>query len=507
MICTNPIIRGFYPDPSICSANGKYYLVNSSFEYFPGIPVFESEDMVEWRQIGHVLTRPSQLDLAGVYFSGGIYAPTIRFHNGRFYVVVTNVSSKDGNFYVYTDDIHSNNWSDPIRVARDGIDPSLLFDDDGRVYFASNGRADNGEYGISICEINIETGALLSPARCISKGSGGRNVEGPHVYKINGWYYLLTAEGGTEYGHMECLFRSRNIWGPYEGCPWNPILTSRDSPWNIIQATGHADIVEGPGGQWFIVHLGIRQHSRSARSYHNLGRETCLMPIFWSDDGWFKVGEDNICREQWSIENGKYIDLSPIGKRPIDRPCQKWALDPAAASFLRTPDYNRYRFDSPNSCAIQGATDRLGSRGQVTWVGMRQDEWDASMAVILDGATLADGQSAGITAYMNELDHYDVVVTRSGDTVTVAAVLHLGEMTFNGESLTMPTGPVALRIDGNADTYKLFAGAPATEPTLLATGVSRYLSTEVTGGFTGVYLALFSDAPENGAPSFARFSW
>jgi alpha-N-arabinofuranosidase len=203
----NPVIRGCFPDPSICYADGYYYLVCSSFQYFPGIPLFRSVDLVEWEQIGHCLTRKSQLNLNRANSSEGLFAPTIRYNEGRFYMVVTNQSG-GGNFYVYTDDIMGE-WSDPIFINRPGIDPSLLFDDD-KVYFMSNGVDDYGKYGISLCEVNIETGEILTTSRCISQGSGGRFVEAPHLYHIREYYYLLLAEGGTEFGHMATIFRSKS---------------------------------------------------------------------------------------------------------------------------------------------------------------------------------------------------------------------------------------------------------------------------------------------------------
>lgn len=202
----NPVVTGFYPDPSVCEANGKYYLVCSSFQYFPGVPLFESDDLINWTQIGHVLTRPTQVQLAHVPSSGGVFAPTIRYNNGRFYMVTTNDTTHE-NFYVWTDDIHGE-WSDPITIDQGGIDPSLLFDN-GHVYFISNGADDMGVGGVSQCEIDIETGRKLAPSRCIWQGTGGRYLESPHMYRIGGWYYLMAAEGGTEYGHMIVLARGQ----------------------------------------------------------------------------------------------------------------------------------------------------------------------------------------------------------------------------------------------------------------------------------------------------------
>ena len=196
----NPIIRGFYPDPSVCKADGRYYMVTSTFQYFPGVALFESSDMLNFKQIGSVLTRKSQLPLKNAGTSGGIYAPTIRYHEGRFYMVVTNVSH-GGNFYVWTDDIHGE-WSDPIYVDQGGIDPTIFWDDDGSVYFMSNEadtkseafekrdpvRYPGGLPCISMCEIDIETGKKLSETRPLWYGNGGRHMEAPHLYKINGWY-------------------------------------------------------------------------------------------------------------------------------------------------------------------------------------------------------------------------------------------------------------------------------------------------------------------------------
>lgn len=181
MIYKNPVLKGFYPDPSVCFANGKYYLVTSTFQYFPGVALFESDNLVNWKQIGYVLTRPEQVMLDKIPASGGVFAPTIRYNNGRFYMVTTN-DTTHRNFYVYTDDIYGE-WSDPIEVDQGGIDPSLYFED-GRTFFISNGQDDYGESGVVQCEIDIATGKKLSHSKSIWKGSGGRYLESPHVYKI-----------------------------------------------------------------------------------------------------------------------------------------------------------------------------------------------------------------------------------------------------------------------------------------------------------------------------------
>ncbi len=499
MICVNPVVRGFYPDPSVCAANGKFYLVNSTFEYFPGMPIFESDDLIHWKQICHCLTRQSQLDARGVAASGGIFAPTIRYNNGRFYVVVTNVSGNFGNFYVWTDDIYSGNWSEPVKVQRGGIDPSLLFDGD-KTYFVSNGEDDFGEGGISLCEIDIETGKTLTKAKCISKGCGGRYLEGPHVYHINDYYYLMAAEGGTEYGHMECMLRSKNIWGPYEQCPFNPILTNRNLGGYHIQGSGHADLVEGPNGQWFMVHLAFRQIGQYM-PFHNLGRETFLEPVFWTDDGWIKVGSDGTCRAQWKLENGKCVTL----EEPV-YPEYKWTIDKMRACYLRLPIYENYKINVESKTAeLKGHTDVLGSLGQATFVGMRQEEHKGKMETTVCVDSLEDGQEAGITAYLTEIDFYSSYVRKENGKIIAGTKLVIGGHTVPGSEFVVDSSSVDLSIVSDCDNYYLTASSGDKKSE--SRGETKFLSSEVACGFTGTILALYANASKDGKTSWTKFTW
>jgi len=218
MTYQNPVITGFHPDPSICRVGEDYYLVTSSFEYFPGVPIFHSRDLVHWRQIGHCLHRQSQLDLQGTKPSHGIWAPTIRHHNGTFYMVTTLVP-KWKNFYVTAKD-PAGPWSEPVWLEQGGIDPDLFFDDDGEVYLTTSGN--------QMCRIDIETGKQTDATQVPWPGSGGSCLEAPHLYKVNGKYYLMAAEGGTHMGHMETIARAETPYGPYETCPNNPILSNRN---------------------------------------------------------------------------------------------------------------------------------------------------------------------------------------------------------------------------------------------------------------------------------------
>ncbi|HEY5955465.1 MAG TPA: glycoside hydrolase family 43 protein, partial [Polyangiaceae bacterium] len=262
---TNPILTGFHPDPSICRAGDDYYLVTSSFEYFPGIPIFHSRDLVHFHQIGHVLTRKSQLPLDGVRSSGGLYAPTIRYHHGKFYVVCTNMHLQR-NFIVRARRPQGP-WSEPLWIDREGFDPSLFFDDTGEVYFTRDGQgADFDHPQIFQAKIDVSTGKLRNRPKSIFTGTGGIWPEASHIYRRGDWHYLVIAEGGTSYGHSAVVARSRKPTGPFEACPYNPLMTHANRPRDPFQALGHADLVDTPTGETFAVLLGIRPtHGR----YHH----------------------------------------------------------------------------------------------------------------------------------------------------------------------------------------------------------------------------------------------
>lgn len=497
----NPIIRGFYPDPSICYAEGYFYIVCSSFQFFPGLPLFRSKNMIEWEPVGHCMTRKSQLDLTNMGASGGLYAPTIRYNNGRFYVVCTNVGGY-GNFFVYTDDIMSGEWSEPVLVDRPGIDPSLLFDGD-KTYFISNGEDDDGVNGISVCEIDLETGKVLTKSKCISQGTGGRYLEGPHLYHIDEYYYLLVAEGGTEYGHMECLLRSKELYGPYEICPVNPILTNRNLGGYFIQGSGHADIVEDEEGQWWMVHLAFRQQDRW-RPFHQLGRETFLEPVYWDEEGWFRVGTDGTSRAAYKVDkDGCEAALS------AEYPKGNWTLEPKTAIYVRCPDFENYKFDKNGVFSLKGTDAKLRSLDNVTFVGMRQREFETTFCVKICGETMLNGQHAGITAYMSEKDYFALDVYKKGAEYEVSCMAVLGT------NLTVPMGKkvfaadeITLCIDTKHQSYEAYAEADEGGKRVrekLGSMEAKFLASEVTEGFTGVILAAYCEADEKGNSDFVKF--
>lgn len=473
----NPIVKGFYPDPSVCFAEGKYYMVCSSFQYFPGVPLFESEDLVNWKQIGHVLTKKSQVMLEKINSSGGVFAPTIRYNNGRFYMVTTNDTTHK-NFYVYTDDIYGE-WSEPVEVDRDGIDPSLLFDGD-KVYFLNNGTDDCGEGGVIQCEINIETGEKLTPAKCIWKGSGGRYLESPHMYKIGSYYYLMAAEGGTEYGHMITYARSDSPWGKFEDYSANPVLTNRNKAPFIIQGIGHGDLIQDPNGEWHIVSLGFRQ-MHMWMPYHHLGREVFLTPVKFGGDGWFTAGNDGTTDETYEIAGNFEQNV----KNHYTFENTGWTVD---WCFLRHPYAENYSLS--NSRAVLRGTDiTLDDVDSPTFVGIRQRDFCFELVSNVDlGGENGEG---GVTVYMTEQEHYDAAVRERGGKYEAVLKLNIGGIKH--EQTVLPLASETAKIIIRADNFQYnFYVAQNGKESFLGSGSAKYLSSEVAGGFTGVVIGLYA---------------
>ncbi|MEF2965701.1 glycoside hydrolase family 43 protein [Paenibacillus sp. M1] len=493
---TNPVIPGFHPDPSICRVGDDYYLVTSSFEYFPGVPVFHSKDLVHWRQIGHCLTTETQLPLTKAWSSGGIFAPTIRYHNGWFYMVTTNVSGS-GNFYVKTRNPEGP-WSDPIPVAQSGIDPSLLFDDDGRVYFHSACAGDQGD-GIYQCEIDIETGRMLTESRLIWKGTGGAHPEAPHVYKIHGQYYLMIAEGGTEYGHMETIARSDDPYGPYESCPHNPILSNRSMK-STIHAAGHADLIQAQDGSWWAVCLGIRPVSYPMG--HHLGREVFLAKVTWTADGWPVIGNNT------HIEPVMDAPRLPEVRFPAKQVRDDFGETRLGLewSFLRNPREGSWSLtERPGSLVLHGDRISLDDTGSPAFVGRRLCHFSCNMEAALDFEPLNDGEEAGLTVYKSEKHHYDLAVRRVNGRKLLVFRRTVGSLRVE-ETRDCPAGPLVLQIKALPEKFTAFVRARETGSIELGWGETHLLSTEVAGGFTGVFIAMYATS-ETGDSSPASFDW
>ncbi len=514
----NPILRGMNPDPSICRAGDTFYMVTSSFEYFPGLPIYKSTNLADWECIGHVLTRASQLPLREVRPSDGLYAPTLRYHDGVFYCICTNVRA-GGNFYVYCKDIEKGDWSDPIWIQKSGIDPSLTFADD-KVYFVSNDDG-KGHYGIFMSELDLKKKKIVTEPKLISNGCGGRNAEAPHVYKIGEYYYLMLAEGGTEYGHHEETLRSKDPYGPYEKNPSGPIL-SHVNDWHFdIGCTGHADLVDDPAGNWWLVCLGIRnlKIDDGLVFLHNLGRETFLAPVTWVD-GWPVVGDP---QEPGTL---KLTMEAPLpGSAPAE-PQQKVTyslsdlVNRHALTWIRNPIAENYRLHSKTDAIRLGASNIMlqDDLHSPTFVGIRQQEFRMSFEAKIKSDLQSEGQRAGVSVFYDNEHHYDLFLTRENGkyrvqvrkqiydlcaiTANILVPEKMEERTKNTSTRTMmpdalrqPAKAVRLKITADQNQYYFYAAFGNAPYILLDSGTTAAMATEITRKmtFTGTFLGLFTE--------------
>ncbi|MDO7908732.1 glycoside hydrolase family 43 protein [Paenibacillus sp. JX-17] len=493
---SNPVISGFHPDPSICRVGEDYYLVTSTFEYFPGVPIFHSRDLVHWRQLGHCLTNEQQLPLTGAGNSGGVYAPTLRYHNGWFYMTTTNLGG-GGNFYVRAQQPEGP-WSEPIFVDQGGIDPSILFDDDGRIYYQTACNGDEGE-GIYQCEIDIATGSKLTKSRLIWRGTGGAAPEAPHLYKTNGMYYLMLAEGGTEYGHMVTIARSQEPYGPFEPYTNNPILSNRSMP-TRIHATGHADLVEAEDGSWWAVCLGIRPVSYPMR--HHLGRETFLAAVTWTEDGWPVIGEKGHIYPEM---DGPNLPKVPWPARPVRDDFDAAVLGHDWNTLRNAKPGSWSLTEQPGSLVLRGNPDTLSSTAAPAFIGRRLSHFSADIAAALDYEPLQEGEEAGLAAYMNSKYHYELVVKRKDGQKKVVFRRTVGSLMVEQE-LDCEAGPLVLSIKARPEWLHFSVQQGESEAVELGSGETHLLSTEVAGGFTGVMIAMVATSPA-GQGSPASFDW
>lgn len=493
MTYQNPVISGFHPDPSICRVGGDYYLVTSSFGYFPGVPLFHSKDLVHWTQIGHCLTRKEQLDLRNAGTSTGIYAPTIRFHQGMFYMSTTNVSV-GGNFYVSSED-PCGAWSDPVFVDHPGIDPDLFFDEDGTVYYTTSWNQ-----GIYQSRIEIETGQKLSEVRLLWNGTGGQYPEAPHLYRVGAWYYLLISEGGTEYGHMVTVARGKRPDGPFESCPHNPILTHR-SLLKPIQATGHADLVQAPDGSWWAVFLGIRPVGYPQR--HHLGRETFLAPVSWTGDGWPVIGENGVVHETMPSGN---LRLKPVSSPPVRDDFIDSELAPYW-NFLRSPHPDHGSLTEKESCLTLNGSAATLNDDAPAFLGRRQQHFNMKASAHLAFVPQRDGEEAGLTVFMNERFHYEMAVTRIDGRRKMIFRRRIGSLWKVENEAPWSSDSVVLTIQADKEKYAFGFADCGQEPCWFGEGECAMLATEVAGGFTGVLIAMYATGNGVRSVSPAHFDW
>ena len=503
----NPILAGYYPDPSICRVGEDYYLINSSFAHFPGIPVFHSRDLVNWEQLGHVIDRPTQLKYDGLGITRGIFAPTISHHDGVFYVVCTMVDA-GGNFLM-TATNPAGPWSDPVWLNFDGIDPSIFFDDDGRAWMVNNGNPpDNkplyqGHRAIWVQEFDFAARKLVGPRSIIVNGGADISkkpvwIEGPHLYKRDGWYYLCCAEGGTSSQHSQVILRGKSPTGPF--APWdkNPILTQRDldgSAPHAVTCTGHADLVIGPDGNWWSVFLACRPYAPDRWA---TGRETFLLPVNWTADGWPQILPPG--------ERVPYVVVSPRGVSAAAAPAQ-----PLTGNFTWTDEFDQPKLSTlwtmlrapketwwqlgGGSLNLVPRADTLNGTGNPSFVGRRLQHSKYEVSTKLRVPATA-GTSAGLVAIQNETHNYYYGVHRTAAGLTVFVEKWNGPKPETVATAALPaeTSGIELRLTGDGPTLSFAYALKSGEwKELLANADSYPISVQAAGGglhFTGALVGL-----------------
>jgi xylan 1,4-beta-xylosidase len=512
----NPILPGFNPDPSICRVGGDYYIATSTFEWFPGVQIHHSRDLVNWRLVKRPLDRAAQLDLRGEPDSCGVWAPCLSHADGRFWLVYTDVKRFDGAFkdahnYIVTAPAIDGPWSDPVYVNSSGFDPSLFHDDDGRKWFLNmiwNHRDRAGAhlrhpafFGIGLQEWDPVSRKLVGAARNVFAGSPHGFVEGPHLYKRGGWYYLTAAEGGTGYDHAVTMARSRLIEGPYELHPNVRLLTAKDAPDAPLQRAGHGQIVETPDGQVYHTHLCSRPLPGLRRS--PLGRETAIQKCVWGDDGWLYLAQGGQIPA---------VEVPPPGPAEAGpKPAGRAVFSPEAGlppefQWLRTPHPERIFSLSarPGRLRLYGR-ESIGSWFEQALVARRQEHFVYRAETELDFRPTTFQQAAGLTAYYSRTKLHALAVSwdeTAGRSLTIMSCdgdYPEGRLT---EPLEAPVplpgdGPVRLaaRVDHAAlqFAYAIGDGGWRDVGPVLDASV---LSDEGGGGehrsFTGAFVGMFA---------------
>ncbi|WP_294393195.1 glycoside hydrolase family 43 protein [uncultured Sphingomonas sp.] len=518
----NPILAGFYPDPSVTKVGSDFYLVNSTFSWFPGIPIWRSRDLVNWRQIGNVIDRPRQLDFARLGMSRGVFAPAIAHHDGTFYVVNTCVDC-GGNFVVTARD-PKGPWSDPVWIKDvEGIDPSLFFDDDGTAWLVNNrGPAGGDTYPghRAIWMQRFDANALKTAGEPIQIVNGGVDlaakpvwIEGPHIFKKDGFYYLTAAEGGTSVNHSQVIFRAETVTGPYMPAPAgvNPILTQRSldpaRPFPITSA-GHADLVRLDDGNWWAVFLATRPYEGDL---YNTGRETFLLPVTWRD-GWPTILPQG--RAIPAIAAAPRLPAGPASPVPFTGSFTvREEFDgprlPLQWMTMRTPRSNDWWRMDHGALVLDARPTRIGDGGQPSLWARRQQHADATISTMVRFAP-AEGESAGIAAIQNDNAFLSVALGRKGGLTLVRVARRAGtDAPVDGRTIAsarVPAGvPIELRIHARGGRYDFaFAVKPGQWQTLVRDVDGTNLSTSKAGGFVGTMIGLYAQASAGASPRVVK---
>ncbi len=489
----NPIFRGMYPDPSICEAGGKYYLITSTFTYAPGIPIFESEDLQNWTQIGNVLETSKQLDLMDLEVSSGIFAATIRYHKEKFYIITTN-AGRGGNFYVTATD-PKGPWSEPVFLEHaSGIDPSLFFEGECCYYVGQRFKADAKYYGdceIWVQKLDLSNGTLVEEPHVLWDGAAKNVVwpEGPHLYKKDDYYYLMIAEGGTAHEHSVNIARSKELYGPYESCKNNPLLTHKHLGLNYpLQYIGHADLVENTDGSWFAVMLGTRMYKGKS----SMGRETFMVPVIWEED-WpvFCAGEGKIPVLPETL-CGMGIVKKIIWTNPLPLCCVmlRSVLDPSIRNVL------------DGSLYLKLGTQKLEGEKTPSYIGIRVAEHQFSLKVPMTFLP-EEGEEAGLVYYYNGDNFIRFIISKQNNIIMTSIIKKEKsvETCIFREKTDQYRGSAILELQAEKHSMScIFNGRILAESIDIA-----QLTTQGAGGFVGCTMGVYGYTDKENSTNYAVF--
>lgn len=516
---TNPILQGFYPDPSVLRVGEDYYLITSTFSYFPGIPVFHSKDLKNWKQIGNVISRPSQMNFMNERMTRGLFAPAIEYHNGVYYVTCTLID-RGGNFVV-TASNPAGPWSNPTFLPEvRGIDPSLYFDGDKAYIIYNSDAPENkplypGHRTLRMYEFDPVHLKVVGEEKILVNGGVDLSkkpvwIEGPHILKKNNWYYLYAAEGGTSVNHSEVVLRSESVWGPYVPYEKNPILTQRHLPGNRkdpVTSTGHAQLVEGPDGNTYAIFLAVRPYRGN---FYNTGREVFVAPVTWKD-GWPVINPDHE-EVQYKYSVG-YKEVKQDDARPQSGAFDytitfEKKLDPALL-FLRTIDSSAFTLDKTNGLTLKLKPETCMELGHPAFVGKRQQHLNCTADTDVKFDAKNGGEKAGLVIFQDE--HHFYYICKSVDTGKPVVQLYKSTKDNTMELIkqsVVKKGNLMLRIVAEGEWYSFYYAEKPDNWILLQDKLDgTFLSTQVADSFIGCVFGMYATSSGTATKNVASFKY
>ncbi|WP_375448560.1 glycoside hydrolase family 43 protein [uncultured Fibrella sp.] len=516
----NPILTGFYPDPSIVRVGADYYSVHSTFSYFPGLPIMHSRDLKNWKQIGNVINRPSQMEFMGERMTRGLFAPAITYYKGTYYVTCTDIDH-DGNFVV-TAKNPAGPYSNPVKIPQvKGIDPSIYFDEEtDKAYIIYNSDAPDrkplysGHRTIRMYEFDYTNLTVLGEEKQLVNGGVDLSkkpvwIEGPHILKHNGWYILYAAEGGTSVNHSQVALRSRDVWGPYVPFEGNPVLTQRELPAdrpNPITSAGHAQFIEGPDGNWYSIFLAVRPYEGD---YYNTGREMFIAPLTWVND-WPMIEHGEKAIEYQYKTNIKEVKqkgaLPQNGNFAYTMTFDK-GLD-LSMLFLRTVDSSSFKTSKANGLTLKLKPETISEAGNPSFVGKRQQHLTSTAETELNFSPKTDNEKAGLVIFQDERHFYfaakskkegkDVIQLFKSKDKTLELVTEV--------PLKSSTARVYFKIQSEGALYSFYYSTDGKNWTLLKDQVDgKFLSTKVANSFIGCVYGLYATSSGEKSENSASF--